>query len=125
MRVACPPLDRMSGAHTHTVTHTHCHALPRMHAHTHTHTVAHTHTHSLTRTHSHKRTRTHYHACMQDEDEWRAWKAVGDEVVHIELRRWVAVNTPDPAVQSMTPASPTPSHHQKAFRNYFPYLPWS
>ena len=23
-----------------------------------------------------------------DEDEWRQWEAVGDPVVHIELRRW-------------------------------------
>jgi phosphopantothenoylcysteine decarboxylase len=23
-----------------------------------------------------------------DEDDWRAWRAVGDEVLHIELRRW-------------------------------------
>jgi len=25
---------------------------------------------------------------LTDEDEWRNWKAVGDPVVHIELRRW-------------------------------------
>ena len=24
----------------------------------------------------------------KDEDEWRAWRQVGDEVLHIELRRW-------------------------------------
>ena len=23
-----------------------------------------------------------------DEDDWRSWRAVGDEVLHIELRRW-------------------------------------
>lgn len=26
-----------------------------------------------------------------DEDEWRAWQAVGDPVLHIELRRWADV----------------------------------
>lgn len=32
------------------------------------------------------------HLCVSagagDEDEWRQWRAVGDPVVHIELRRW-------------------------------------
>jgi phosphopantothenoylcysteine decarboxylase len=29
--------------------------------------------------------------CPQDEDDWRSWTKVGDEVVHIELRRWADV----------------------------------
>ena len=28
---------------------------------------------------------------LTDEDEWRNWKAVGDPVVHIELRRWADI----------------------------------
>ena len=30
-------------------------------------------------------------AAAGDEDDWRSWKAVGDEVLHIELRRWADV----------------------------------
>lgn len=28
---------------------------------------------------------------LGDDDEWRAWRAVGDPVLHIELRRWADV----------------------------------
>ncbi len=26
-----------------------------------------------------------------DEDDWRSWKTVGDDVLHIELRRWADI----------------------------------
>jgi phosphopantothenoylcysteine decarboxylase len=26
--------------------------------------------------------------CIGNEDDWRQWRKVGDEVLHIELRRW-------------------------------------
>ena len=29
--------------------------------------------------------------CEGDEEEWREWRAVGDPVLHIELRRWADV----------------------------------
>ena len=29
-----------------------------------------------------------YNRPAGDEDDWRSWKAVGDDVLHIELRRW-------------------------------------
>lgn len=32
-----------------------------------------------------------------DEDEWRAWRRVGDPVLHIELRRWADVGVVAPA----------------------------
>ena len=29
--------------------------------------------------------------CAGDEDDWRSWSQVGDEVMHIRLRKWADV----------------------------------
>ena len=45
--------------------------------------------------HTHRPARVPCLCCLavhlQDADEWSSWRAVGDPVVHIELRRWAQV----------------------------------
>lgn len=32
-------------------------------------------------------------SALQDTDEWHSWRTIGDEVLHIELRRWAQAMT--------------------------------